>query len=106
MQTMTYTTSSEGSPSVDSELGMHAVFVSVSLVITIALLVIVHVVLAQAVANDVRRLEKLGRRAHYLGSAGWGVVVLFLGIVGLGAHWVMHYSTFRDVATDRTSSER
>jgi hypothetical protein len=37
---------------------------------------------------------------------GWALITLFLGIIGLAAHWVMHYSTFRDVSTDRTNADR
>ncbi len=69
--------------------------------IGLGLLVLVHAILATAVANDVDRLAKSGRRAHYMGSEGWWFVVVFTGIVGIAAHWVMHYSTFRDVGTDR-----
>jgi len=106
MQTVTFTTSSEGfAPSVDS-VSLHGLFVSTSLIVSFSLLVIVHVILALAVANDVTRLERSGRRVHYLGSVGWAFVVLFFGLLGWGAHWVMHYSTFRDAATDRSTSER
>lgn len=107
MQTVTYTTSSEGmAPSFDSPFGAHALFVNTSLVVTIGLLVMTHVILAQAVSNDVKRLARNSRRCHYFGPFGWAVITLFFGILGLGAHWVMHYSTFRDVATDRTNADR
>jgi hypothetical protein len=85
---------------------MHEFFVNLSLFISIGLLVLVHIILAQAVANDVTRLEKSHRRVHYLGSVGWAIVVLFSGLLGLGVHWVMHYSTFRDTATDRGTADR
>jgi hypothetical protein len=68
--------------------------------------VIVSVVLAQATSNDVERLRKSGREPHLLGSVGWALLVLVTNVVGVALYWVMHYSLWRDQATDRQVSGR
>jgi hypothetical protein len=106
MQTVTYSTSHTGSAdSFNSNLAIDSTFLVISLIVSISLLVIAHAIMAQGVSNDVKRLGRMGRQVRYFGSTGWAFVVLFLGIVGLGAHWVMHHSTFRDASEDRSVSE-
>jgi hypothetical protein len=83
-----------------------------SVVMTIAglfglcMYVIVSVVLAQATSNDADRLRESGREPQVLGSVGWALLVLVTNVIGFAVYWVMHYSVWRDPATDRQVAGR
>lgn len=79
---------------------------TVAALLGIALYVILGIVLAQATANDVDRLREAGREPHLLGSVGWAFFVLITNVVGVAFYWVMHYSSWRDAATDRQLAPR
>lgn len=76
------------------------VFSTLATVVGIVFVLALHVILAQAVANDVDKLHTSGRRPRFLGSAGWPFAALVLGLVTVAFYWAVHYSTLRDVAHD------
>ncbi|MDZ4772478.1 MAG: hypothetical protein SGI72_05025 [Planctomycetota bacterium] len=82
-----------------------SIITSMVAVVGLVLMVVLHVLLAQALANDVDRLHERGRKPRFLGSVGWAFAALTLRLVTVAFYWVVHYSTLRDVAHDRSLTE-
>ena len=72
-------------------------------VIAIAMLVawiIVQIMLATSVMNDIDELKKAGRAPRFFRSGGWGFVVLITGVIGFAYYWAIHHSAWRDPQSD------
>ena len=75
-------------------------FAGVAAIAMLAAMVIVHVLLATSVMNDIGELAKLKRGPRFMFAPGWGFVVLITGPIGFALYWVVHHSSLRDPQSD------
>ena len=57
--------------------------------------VIVHIVLAMAVWQDGKRLDRDGRPTFFVDPFFWALMTLMCGLLVVLVYWLMHHSTLR-----------
>jgi hypothetical protein len=72
-------------------------FLAIALMV---LWVLLQLVLAVSVTNNIKRLRQDARGPVLLGTVGWGFFTLMTGPIGFAFYWVMHHSNLRDPKSD------
>ena len=63
--------------------------------VSMALLVLAHLIIAFGIASDASRIRAQGTGVFIFWPIGWFILGLFGGFIALGLYWVIHYSTLR-----------
>lgn len=81
-----------------SFIGAAAVWIGVLLTL------LLHILLAKAVADDCVHLTDNGRQPMLINAFVWLLAVLLSGLIGFALFWLMHYSSLRDASQDRSAT--
>lgn len=73
--------------------------------VTLAVTLIVHLMIALGVMNDSAVMQRRGMRLMFFGPLGWTFLALMTGLFGLVAYWLMHHSLFRTSPPVESASE-